>query len=350
MIGAQRVGVATAAGLVAAALSVAAAPPAEAAVSPGWRLVSTHRFGGPPEVSFLSSVVSTGRNSAWAFGGTDGFGPVSEAPVAEHWNGRSWRVVALPSGLTGSIAAASAPAVNDVWAVGITGRFVLHYNGSIWSVARRWNHPPQPTEVTAFSPTDVWVFGDPGTWHLHGRTWTKVTGLAGSVDSASALSPHDIWAVSSAGILLRYNGRSWGRVSSKALAGLQFDDVLTVAPGNVWVVARQASNRPIAPFLLRLKGTAWTRVRNPSWPVTPFSVAPDGSGGLWMNNFAISASVGPTVDHVSRAGKWRQYRVPRAGLMYSLSHIPGTASMWGTGMVYSRTGADAAIWAYGPVG
>jgi hypothetical protein len=287
-------------------------------------------------------VVSTGRNNAWAFGGADLLGPARGTPVAEHWNGRSWRVVALPSGLTGSIAAASAPAANDVWAVGGPGRFVLHYNGSTWSVARRWKDSLVLTGVTAFSPTDVWVFGDPGTWHLHGRTWTRVSGLAGSIASASALSPRDIWAVGgSGGILLRFNGRSWGQVRSKALTGLQFG-ALALSPGNVWVDG--------GPFLLHLRGTAWTRVRFPSWPVTPFSLAPDGSGGLWMNNFAISASVGPTVDHVSRPGKWRQYRVPRAGLMYSLSHIPGTASMWGTGVVYSRTGADAAIWAYGPVG
>jgi hypothetical protein len=342
MIGA-RAGVTTVAGLTAAALSVGAVAPAQAAAGPGWRIVWSHRFARPPEYGSLDSVVSTGRNNAWAFGGSDVVGLASGTPVAEHWNGRSWRVVALPSGLTGSIAAASAPAANDVWAVGGERGFVLHYNGSTWSVARRWKHLLEPTEITAFSPTDVWVFGDPGTWHLHGRTWTKVTGLAGSIQSASALSPHDIWAVAgSAGILLRYNGRSWSRVRSKALTGLQFGELLAVAPGNVWVDG--------GPFLLHLKGTAWTRVRFPSWPVSPFSLVPDGSGGLWMNNFAINASVGPTVVHLSGAGRWRQYRVPRSGLMYDLARIPGTSSLWGTGDLYTRTAVDAAIWAYGPVG
>jgi hypothetical protein len=343
MIGAQRAGVATAAGLAMAALSVAASPSAQAAVTPGWRVVSAHRFGGSPAYSSLDSVVSTGRNNSWAFGGADLLGPAGGTPVAEHWNGRSWRVVPLPSGLTGPIAAASAPAANDVWAVGGPGRFVLHYNGSTWSVARRWKHPLQPTGVTAFSPTDVWVFGDPGTWHLHGSTWTKVTGVAGSIQSASALSPHDIWAVGgSAGILLRFNGRSWGQVRSKALTGLQFGALLALSPGNVWVDGGK--------FLLHLKGTAWTRVKFPSWPVTLFSLAPDGRGGLWMNNFAISASVGPTVVHLSGAGGWRQYRVPRSGLMFDLVRIPGTASLWGTGYVTTRTGVDATVWAYGPVG
>ena len=342
MIGA-RAGVATAAGLTAAALSVGALAPAQATAGPGWRVVWSHRFARPPEYGSLNSVVSTGRNNAWAFGGTDVVGVASGTPVAEHWNGRTWRPVALPAGLTGSIAAASAPAANDVWAVGGLGGFVLHYNGSAWSVVRRWKRPLEPTAVAAFSPTDVWVFCDPGTWHLHGRTWTKVTGLAGSIAWASAVSAHDIWAVGgSAGILLRYNGRSWGRVRGKALTGLQFGALLAVSPGNVWVDGGQ--------FLLHLKGGAWTRVRFPSWPVTPFSLAPDGSGGLWMNNFSINALVGPTVVHLSGAGGWRQYRVPGNGLIYDLARIPGTSSLWGTGNRGTRTAVDAAIWAYGPIG
>jgi hypothetical protein len=350
MIGA-RAGAATISGLTAAALALAAVPPAQAAVIPGWRIVSTHHFGGPSDVTILSTVVSTGRNDAWAFGGTESFGPVPESPVAEHWNGRTWHAVALPPGLVRTIGAASAPAANDVWAVSFPGRFLLHYNGSTWSVARRWAHPPEPTAVTAFSPADVWVFGDPGTWHLHGRTWTKVTGLAASVDSASALSPRDIWAAGgSSGALLRFNGRTWGRVRSKALAGLRLRDVLAVAPGNVWVAAQPASSRSVALVLLHLKGTAWSRVRYPSWPVAPFSLAPDGSGGLWMTNFAVSATSGPTLDHLSATGKWRQYPMPGAGLMFDLTHIPGTASMWGAGYVMTRTRSDAAIWAYGPVG
>jgi hypothetical protein len=247
--------------------------------------------------------------------------------------------------------AASAPAANDIWAVGGPGRFVLHYNGSTWSVARRCKDSLYLTGVTAFSPTDVWVFGSPGTWHLHGKMWTKVTGLAGGIEWASAVSPRDIWAVASSatapfGIMMRYNGRTWGQVRRKALAGLMFGDLLAVSPGNIFVVASNTH----ASFLLRLKGIAWTRVAFPAWPVTPFSLAPDGSGGLWMNNFSINALTGPTVVHLSGTGRWRQYRVPGSGLMYGLAHVPGTASMWGAGEVGTRTGVDAAIWAYGPAG
>jgi hypothetical protein len=130
-------------------------------------------------------------------------------------------------------------------------------------------------------------------------------------------------------------------VRSKALTGLQFGALLALSPGNVWVDG--------GPFLLHLKGTAWTRVKIPGL-VAPGSLAPDGGGGIWMTNLAISALAGSSVAHLSRTGKWRLYPVPRSWLMSGLAHIPGTASMWGTGDVASRTGVDAAIWAYGPVG
>ena len=94
MTGAQRAGVATVAGLM-AALSVVAAPPAQAAAGPGWRVVWTHRFASPPEYGSLDSVVSTGRNNAWAFGSTDVVGLASGTPVAEHWSAHTRYLVAL---------------------------------------------------------------------------------------------------------------------------------------------------------------------------------------------------------------------------------------------------------------
>jgi hypothetical protein len=131
-------------------------------------------------------------------------------------------------------------------------------------------------------------------------------------------------------------------VRSKALAGLQVGDLLAVSPGNVWVEGG-------GPFLLHLKGTAWTRVKIPG-PVAAGSLAADGGGGIWMTNLAISALAGSSVAHLSRTEKWRLYPVSRSGLIYGLGHIPGTASMWGAGNLGTGTGVDAAIWAYGPVG
>ena len=104
------------------------------------------------------------------------------------------------------------------------------------------------TGVTAFSPTNVWVFGGPGanpglgTWHLRGTTWHKVTGLAGGISTASAISRADMWAIGADStapddILLHYNGTTWQQVTSTALTGLQFSDILALSDTNIWVTA-----------------------------------------------------------------------------------------------------------------
>ena len=356
MIGAQRALAATVAGLMAAALSVAAAPPAQAAASAGWRLVATRHFGAARDLNGLSAVVAPGSKDAWALGGTGFYG--GGVPVAEHWNGRRWRAVALPPGLTDAITAASAPAANDIWAVSGVGGYVLHFNGSTWSVARRW-HPAffeEITGVTAFSPTDVWVFGPAGgwpgvgTWHLHGRTWTRVTtGASREVATASALSPRDMWALGDCGgpcfDVLHYNGTAWRRVASPALKGVQFADILAQSPAEVWASGAVYSSGRVVSVLLHRKGTLWTRVKVP-WPVIPGGLAPDGRGGIWL--IATGLPGGRSwAAHLSRTGRWQRYLLSGSSFaVSSLALIPGGSSLWGVGAVPTSTGANTAIWAY----
>jgi hypothetical protein len=356
MLRSQRARLATVT-LVAAALS-ASAVPAQAlpAAGPGWRVFATHHFGAARDQNGLSTVVAPGKNDAWALGGSEFYG--DGVPVAEHWNGRSWRAAALPSGLTEAISAASAPAANDIWAVSGLGGYVLHYNGSAWSVARRW-HPAifeEITGVTALSPTDVWLFGPAGgwpgvgTWHLHGRTWTRVTtGASREVETASALSPRDIWALGDCGgpcfHVLHYNGTAWRRVTSPALNGVQFADILALSPADVWASGTLPSSGRVASVLLHRTGTVWSRVTIP-WQVITGGLAPDGRGGVWL--IATGLPGGRSwAAHLSRAGRWHRYLLSGSSFaVSSLALVPGGSSMWGAGAVPTRIGANAAIWAY----
>jgi hypothetical protein len=196
------------------------------ASSRSWRVSALRHYGGPGHASGFSAVVAPGRDSAWAFGGTNP-GRAS-TPVALHWNGSSWRSQALPPGLDGFIGDASAPSARDVWAVSYGAGYLLHWNGTRWRVARRWPHKHMLTSVTALSPSDVWVFGTStagthgmGTWHFNGRSWGRVRGLAGRIYRASAVSASDIWAVAAThrgGFVEHYDGRAWRR--APALPGL----------------------------------------------------------------------------------------------------------------------------------
>jgi hypothetical protein len=349
---AQRARFATLALLVAALSAPAGLAQAQPAAGQGWRIFATHHFGAAQDINGLSTVVAPARNDAWALGGTGFYG--GGVPVAEHWNGRRWRPAALPPGLTDAITAASAPAANDIWAVSGLGGYVLHYNGSAWSVARRWNPSifQELTGITAFSRTDVWVFGPGGvgTWHLHGRTWTRVTsGASREVATASALSPRNIWALGAeAGyfLVLHYNGAAWRPVTSPALRGMQFADILALAPASVWASSStDLSSGRVVPWLVHMNGKAWTRVKVP-WPVLPGSLAPDGRGGVWL--IATGQPGGRSwAAHLSRAGRWHRYLLSGSPFaVSSLALIPGGPSLWGAGAVPTRLGANAAIWAY----
>ena len=350
------------AGLAAAALTTTAWLPGAAAASTGWQVAFRAHSGASTDFTGLIGVSASGKASAWAVGGTDLSGATRGAPAAERWNGKTWHTAALPTGLTGALGAVSTPAQNDAWAVSQQTGYVLRWNGTKWSVAKQFKEPPlakELTGVTAFSPTNVWVFGAPGanpgfgTWHLSGTTWHQVTGPGGEISTASALSSADMWAigadnVSPDDILVRYNGTTWQQVTSTALAGLQFGSILALSDSNVWVTATVGGSLP--QHLLHFNGHSWTNEPAPSG-VQLRSIAPDGHGGLWFSAFRPKASQPPLAEHRSATGAWSSHALPTGtGQAFGIAPIPGTTSLWASGYLETNgaTGSDAVIWGHGP--
>jgi hypothetical protein len=353
---ALRIGAVTAA----AALSAMAWLPGAAEASTGWPAVFQAHYGAPSLFNGLFSVAASGKDSAWAVGGTDLSGGTPGAPLAEQWNGTGWQAATMPAGLTGTLISVSAPAPDDAWAVGQLTGYALHWDGTSWSVARTWPEHQLPSEitgVTAFSPADVWVFGGPGaypgigTWHLRGSTWHKVTGVAKGISFASAISRSDMWAIGANNVapedtLLHYNGTTWQKLSSPVLAGLQFTRILALSDSDVWVIGSPGGGPKQQ--LLHFDGTGWTSV-----PITvPYSVqlvsiASDGNGGLWFSGPASSPARQWAV-HRSAAGTWSSTDLGTGGAMYDVALIPGTTSLWGAGSMAAAPGSDAAIWGHGP--
>jgi hypothetical protein len=343
------------------ALMLSMAAPAQAAAT-GWRLFFSHHYGAAANFSGYESVVSPGKADAWAFGGTalsGGTGP-SGTPVAEHWNGRNWRGSVLPRGLHDTIIAASAASQADVWAVTHFGGYIVHWNGARWSLAKRLPGAGQLTGVTAFSPSNVWVFGGGGftgglgTWHFNGRTWRQWRGNANGLETAGAVSASDIWAIG--GLLTpdstieHFNGRSWRPVTAKALSGLSFHYITAFNRNDIWASATSAtSNVPV--FLVHFNGTRWTRFELP-WKVDVYSVVGDGRAGLWMNGLGPTRKPfvsQPYVVHRTASGRWSRTAI--GTFLFDLALVPGTTSLWGVGSVATRgTGGDAVIWAYGKAG
>jgi len=359
---AHRAGATIGSGLAAAALALGASLPAQASSGTGWRVVSSQHYAAANAYNGLLTVVAPRKKDAWALGGTDLSEATAGAPVAEQWNGTGWQAATLPSGLTSEIDAASAPGPKDIWAVSHIGGYVLHWNGTEWSVAKTWPespfNPEQLTGVTAISPSDVWVFGAPGenaglgTWHLQRTTWSQVTGTGAGIAEASALSATNIWAVSStstsaqADTILNYDGSSWQQVTS--LPSLDLTGIVALSATNIWASAQQAYPAT-GSVLVHYDGQSWQQIAVP-WTLNVTGIATDGQGGLWLPAEQVSSGHWYTL-HLSGTGTWsRKLLTTAPGEVGSLARIPGSRSVWAVGATPGSTGSDATVWARGAAG
>jgi hypothetical protein len=348
-------------GSVSAAAILATGIPAQAAGTSQWQVVATVHYGPVSNASGYSAVVALRKDDAWVFGGTNPGG--ASSPAAEYWNGARWQASRLPPGLSGFIVAAGASSARNVWAVG--DGYALRWNGTTWSVAKTWPQAGQLTSVAAINRDDAWVFGSLtfsggvglGTWHFNGRTWIRATtGLANSIYRASAVAPHDIWAITfspQGGSVARYDGRAWERVRSArpALANTQLNNVLAVSRTSVWVSGISPANGQNGRLVLaHWDGSRWKRFVAPWTVQQPERFASDGAGGIWIPVVTGGEDPGTWILHMSRAGRWTRTPIaagPAAGVgVGDLALIPGTTSLWGSGGLLTTTGGDATIWGH----
>ena len=202
------------------------------ACSARWRVVATG-----VKVPLLSAVAAISPTDVWAVGGSDNLRGIA-TPVIVHWDGKRLRSYSAfrPSRRNGSeLAAISAVASHDVWAVGVDGgkRVVMQWDGRAWKrvTTPRVRGSGGLNGITAISSSDVWAVGsgDNGAlvMHWNGRAWsrTSLRGLVGSktwLSEVAGASSHDIWTVggrnidldSWAPVSLHWDGRSWKHVGA----------------------------------------------------------------------------------------------------------------------------------------
>jgi hypothetical protein len=356
-------GTAIAAVAAIAAAAVVTAIPAQAAGTPGWRLVVSQHYGAAGDISDYETVVAPAAGDAWVFGGTNVSGlvpPGPGTPVAEHWNGTTWTREGLPAGLTGDISTSAALSRKDIWAVDESSKdaSVLRWNGTKWSVFKQLPNTAGKivTDILVLSDTNVWVFGGAGVikgtaaWHYDGHTWSQPSGIPYSIKEASALSPSDIWGVAdkaaSNDSVVHYNGKTWQTVNAPSYG--TYGRPVVGTGDNVWIISTsQEPGRGTS--LVHLSGGKWTTMQVPlpyAW-----SLVSDGAGGLWMNGSCTTLS-GFCIAHRTAAGKWSIIKTPGgSGAEFGdAALVPGTTSLWAAGLIYNNTAssANAGIWAFGP--
>jgi len=327
-----------------------------ATVGAAFQMTAGRHYGERTNASGYSVILRTGPSSAWVFGGTNPGGP--SAPVAAQWDGTTLTTATLPSGLSSFVSDASATSATDIWAASQYGRYLLHYDGWQWTVAKRWSNG-QITGLTAISPADVWVFGtttdgtsDVGTWHFDGYSWQRITGLAASVCRASATSDSDIWAIAASPAsysILHYDGTSWQPVPTGTdLEGVQPRDILAMSPANVWVLGTKADGADGARLvLLHWNGATWTSLLTEinAWAGR---LAPAADGSVLVTATPADASAAGLILQVSSdpagwpvitAQSWLD-----DGSVSDVALGSESQTLWASGAILTRLGGEAVVW------
>ncbi|MEV4259233.1 hypothetical protein AB0J52_39255, partial [Spirillospora sp. NPDC049652] len=313
------------------------------AATHAWRIaLNVH----PTSRTDMGAVTIASKKDGWAFGAS--FRPHAKPavlPFSYHWNGKTWKYVALPKGLDGYVWDASILSASNAWAISSPGEgpgdgpaAVLHWNGKRWSVVKR-DLPGEPGSVKAFSSKNVWVFGasggstGSGTWHYNGSTWKRVktgTFMPGSVSATSATNMWTFGRDAAPGKDFKTVGRFDGRKWTFTNAGVPVNGILaTSSPRSVWATGCQyGAKKPN--YLLHWNGKAWKRAAAPGSSCLR-GITFDGYGGFWFTS--QDAKGNGVFVHRSKAGKWSTSRPPHpkgTPSPGSLARVPGTGVIWAT--------------------
>jgi hypothetical protein len=322
--------------------------------SPAWRLAGTQHFGQPGNASGYSSILVAGRQ-AWVFGGTNPGG--QSAPVALSRFGQGWRVASLPAGLSDFISDANASSATDIWAVSSYGRYVLHWDGRHWLLARRWSQQGVLSDVTAISPANAWVFGTSatgtrsiGTWHYDGGRWMAVTGIASEIYRASAISGRDIWAIAAGPVsdtILHLAGNRWHRMATaRVLAGIRWHDILAESGHDVWLAGNTASLHGSGRLVLaHWNGAHWSRYVTSlqAWAGQLASADRDRVVATATSSGLLAVGL---IAEISGNGRmtWSSIGSSFGSGVSDVAFDPGASVLWASGGILTSRGGDAAIW------
>ena len=212
---------------------------------------------------YLSGISASSANDAWAVGAY--WSPAHHySTLVEHWDGKSWKVVAsptitaMPATATSAVApssvvpgtpvaaslysvepfdnalsAVSAVSAKDAWAAGdyyAAGAYrplVEHWNGTAWQAS----FPPGTGSILSIDGTadgTVWAFGERSfggatIWRMVNGRWSLVSFLGtGQLSAAAVRSANDIWAVGTKSVPLEplvehWDGRRWTEADSSSL-------------------------------------------------------------------------------------------------------------------------------------
>lgn len=358
----RRVVLAVLAGL---ALSSGAVPgAARAAGTPAWHRV----YRSLSQYSQLMSVAAISARDAWAAGYT------SAGALVMHWNGTRWAAVSIPGAAGLSLTEVQATPASGIWMFGNDSRgseVIVHGDGSHWA---RVPLPAYSNMASAavLGPSDMWradgaacMSASGGPWqcstslyHWDGAGWSQPYQIATQIVALSGSGPGNVWAIGESNpsknqrsytlTAYRWNGTAWARVA--AMPGPRASGqpgIDAASPASVWVSYWPATANLDA-VALHWNGHTWQTIRSPQTVATSTDTVADGRGGVWLGPWAHWTGTRWVDTSPGLAFTGNGTSIGLAGLAV----IPGTASLWGVGLVSPSPGShvrNALIGAYGPL-
>jgi hypothetical protein len=349
------------AGLALAGTSLAAAPAASASAVPASAAVISGEF---------DAVSAASPASAWAVGCAIPDSELCASDLADHWNGKTWTRVAVPSpagsfGVDVGLTSVTDISATDAWAIGTTeggSNYVqiVHWNGKSWSQTTAPSIGLYGTQyalnaISAASATSIWAAGSIGgdalVLHWNGKAWSQVpvplnpAEAASGIYSVKAISASDVWAVgavASEPLILHWNGKSWARLESPKLL-VDSDSRLTAVAGssasNVWAVGYGDANTAIQ---FHWNGKSWSNeTYRGSLPLPGFGYELAGVETTSSSSAWAAACCG-------RALHWNGKKWSPAQMGTTAEDFPGLAgassdSVWATGWLVIGSGDDVAV-------
>lgn len=361
------------AGVIAGMLALTAGPLAAAsAASLGWRVVTT--VGAATHNELPGYLVATGASDAFSSWKCQGCARSNRRDnFVEHWNGRSWRRIALPAALNYPrfLIALGASSATNLWTFTSTAKAGV-WNGHTWTVKALPTWVLRPTRVgepfgqtSVFAPGNVWVFSIGAITqptlaaHFVKGTWHRVS-LPGAPVQVSSVASDDIWALAtrkSIWILMHWDGARWHTLALPDVRIPSGDSVGygVVATGsrNVWLSRTIGGiGHTASAALLHWTGGGWHVSKAPSSLDQFSAMSSDGRGGLWMVGLhGFSPSITWYLYHFAR-DRWTRRAIPaKTGAKASVSAlawIPRTRSLWAIGEQVAGGLGTGDILKYGP--
>jgi hypothetical protein len=213
----------------------------------------------------LRSVWTASPSHVWAVGPPD---------VLYSWTGTEWVAEASVLALANDLHDLSGTSATDVWSTGRgacvgtpssdCGK-ILHYDGQGWGLAFEGATGETIAAISAIAPNDVWAVANgstPRVIHWDGVAWTTVAGLpaTGTMHDIWAFASNHVWIAARAentaaglGLVLYYDGATWtGSPMSATMYGVH-----GTSPTNVWVVGGEGTQPANNGVAAHWNGSQW---------------------------------------------------------------------------------------------